>query len=245
MATILEAARTELARRLQAGRLRRARWVRLFDAIRQLRSAGGRGRVLTHLRHSNRLHQITEYTEPERYPELFDLTRKLRPHAQRILSFGCSTGEELEAIRRRFPDAVIVGAEINPHSRRIAKRKFAGDPKVHVRTQVHSSEQFDIIFAMAVLQFKPHWVEDNGIEDLAPFYPFEKFEREIARLRQMLKPKGLLCVMHAHYRVEDTAAASGLIAIDAAPMRNDDLFRPDGTRYRPLPATASMFIASL
>jgi hypothetical protein len=234
-----------MARRLRAGRLRRARWVRLVDAIRQLRSPAGRGRVLTHLRHSRRLHQITEYTEAERYPLLFDLAHRLRPDAQRILSFGCSTGEELEAIRRRFPAAVIVGAEINPHSRRIARRKFAGDARVHVRTQVHSSEQFDIIFAMAVLQFKPHWIEDNRIEDLSPFYPFRRFEGEIARLAGLLKPNGLLCVMHAHYRVEDTAAASRLIAIDAAPLRKDDLFRPDGTRYHPVPPTGSMFIASL
>ena len=93
--------------------------MRLFDTVRLVPSAEGRARLWTRILHGSRVHQTSPDTSEDRYPVLFDLASKLAPDAERILSFGCSTGEELQAIRRRFPDAEIVGAEINPRSRKI------------------------------------------------------------------------------------------------------------------------------
>src|SRR5688572_209783 len=111
---------TFIRRQIKAGRRRGAPWVRLLDLLRHVVTAEGRARLLTSLFHRGEVHQTTPYTIEERYPELFDFAARMAPAARRIMSFGCSTGEELSAVRLRFPSATIVGVEINPRSRRIA-----------------------------------------------------------------------------------------------------------------------------
>src|SRR5690242_19616262 len=118
-----------LRSKIKAARKRGARWVCLFDIARLLPSAEGRARIWTRFAHSREVHQTTPETAKERYPELFDLAASLVPEAKRILSFGCSTGEELVALRRRFPTAEIIGVEINPRSRAIAARRVASDAR--------------------------------------------------------------------------------------------------------------------
>jgi chemotaxis methyl-accepting protein methylase len=105
---------------MKAARLRRALWVRAFDAAAELRTAEGRSRLWTQLAHGRQLHQTAPYTWRNRYPVLFNLAAELKPDARRILSFGCSIGEEIISLRIRFPRAEIVGAEINPRTRAIA-----------------------------------------------------------------------------------------------------------------------------
>src|SRR3954466_5687580 len=97
---------------IKAARLRRALWVRAIDAAALLRTAEGRARLWTRLAHPPGLHQTAPYTWLNRYPVLFDLAAELAPNARRILSFGCSVGEELVSLRSRFANAEIVGAEI-------------------------------------------------------------------------------------------------------------------------------------
>ena len=120
-----------------------------------------------------------------------DLARRLQPEAARILSFGCSTGEELLAIRRRFAAARIVGAEINPRSRRIARRRIERDRRASVVAPDAIAGRFDIVFALAVLQVQPHRVAEAGIADLSPIYPFERFD---AQLGEHSRPRSFLRV---------------------------------------------------
>lgn len=219
-----------LKAKVGAARRRGASWVRLLDRVRALGSSEGRSLLWTRLRHRERLHQTSGYTEAERYPELFDRCAALRPDAGRILSFGCSTGEELEAIRRRWRHARIVGAEINPRSRRIAARRLAHDPAICVVTPEAIDGAFDVVFALAVLQVQPHRVADQGIADLSPIYPFARFDKQVERLVAMLAPGGLLCVMHAHYRIEDSRAAALLERLHDSPALDPPIFGSDGRR---------------
>jgi SAM-dependent methyltransferase len=215
---------------IKAGRKRGAPWVRLFDVARLALTGEGRGQLWTRLVHHREVHQTTPQTAEDRYPELFDLAARLEPEARRILSFGCSTGEELAALRRRFPSAKIVGAEINGRSRRIAARRFRRDPGVAVVAPSGIEGSFDIVFALAVLQREPHKVAETGIEDLSHHYPFERFDAAARDLVGRLRCGGLLCVTNAHYRIEDSSAAKELKPVRESPAADGLLFGPDGRR---------------
>jgi len=215
---------------VKAARRRRAVWVQLLDTMRLVRSGEGRARLWTRLAHGLQVHQTASDTWEERYPELFDRAAQLMPNAKRILSFGCSTGEELISLRRRFGAAEIVGAEINPRSRRIAARRLASDIKATIVEPTEISGKFDLIFALAVLQRGPHWVEEASIEDISNHYPFASFDRTVADLVDRLSPAGLLCTMHAHYLVEHSSAAHQLEPVLENPSMEGPFFGPDGRR---------------
>lgn len=216
--------------RIKAARKRGAAWVRLLDVARLLARAVGRSILWTQLLHREAVHQTTADTADERYPELFDLAARLAPGARRILSFGCSTGQELLALRRRFPEAEIVGAEINGRSRALARRRIASDERTAVVPPTAIEGPFDIIFALAVFQREPHKVDEMEVEDLSPFYPFARFDAGVSRLVGQLSDDGLLCVFNAQYRVEDSSAADQLEAVADSPLMAGGFFGPDGRR---------------
>lgn len=226
---------------VRSGRVSGAGWVRALDALRALGSGDGRSALWTRAAHRREQHQTSGYTEPDRYPELFDLARRLQPDAARILSFGCSTGEELLAIRKRFAAAAIVGAEINARSRRVARRRAAGDSLVSVVAPKDIAGPFAIVFALAVLQVQPHRVAEAGIEDLTDLYPFERFDRMLSRLVEQLAPGGLLCVFNAHYRVEDSAAGAVLEPIEDSPPLDHPIFGRDHKRLAAGTIARSLF----
>lgn len=231
----------DLRETMRAGRREGATWVRLADTLRALASRQGRASLYTRIVHGHSIHQVSGHTQPDRFPMLFDLTARLRPDAARILSFGCSTGEEIEALRRRFPGAAIVGAEINPHSRRLARHRMAGDARVRVVGPNAVEGRFDLIFALAVLQVRPDWVAEAGIVDVSRIYPFERFDNEVARLFVRLAPDGLLCVFNAQYRVEDSSVAMLLEPIADSPPLVLPIFDRDGKRYEPSTVGRSLF----
>jgi len=221
---------TALRAKVKDARARQAGWVLLLDFLRLLASAEGRARLWMKLAHRDAVHQTSPDTFEDRYPELFDLAAQLRPDAARILSFGCSTGAELVSLRARFPDAKIVGAEINPRSRSIARRKVASDRQIRVVRPREVEGSFDLIFALAVLQREPHKIDAMGVHDLSPYYPFKQFDAAVSELAGRLEHGGLLCVDYSHYRVEDSDAAAVLQPVSKSPANRGALFGPDGRR---------------
>lgn len=228
----------QLRSSIKAARKSGALWVRVLDVVRLLPSAEGRARLWTRLRYAGEVHQTTPQTGEERYPELFDLAASLAPEAERILSFGCSTGEELISLRRRFPNTEIVGAEINPRSRRIARRRLSADTHSSVVAPKALDGSFDAIFALSVFQREPHKIEETELDDLSEIYPFARFDRSLNELVEMLRPKGLLCIVNAHYRVEDSSAGDRLEPVSQSPLMDRIMFGPDGRRLdRPIAKT--------
>ena len=212
---------------VKARRKRGSIWVRLLDNVRLLPTAEGRARLWTKLTQGGRVHQTSTDTAEDRYPILFDMTANLAPNAQRILSFGCSSGEELFAIRRRFPAAEIVGAEINPRSRKVAAKKATSDLLMLVCDPNDVDGGFDLVFALAVLQREPHKIAEMEVNDLGDHYPFERFDATVSDLVRQLRPSGLLCVINAQYPVELSSAASQLEPISASPEMMPPLFGRD------------------
>ncbi len=229
-----------LRARIKAGRARGALWVRVLDLVRHMPTAEGRALLWTRVAHAREVHQTTPYTCEERYPDLFDLAAALAPNATRILSFGCSTGEELDALRRRFPKAEIVGAEINPRSRGIAARRVARDPSTTVVPPDAVQGSFDAIFALAVFQKEPHKIAEMGVEDLSAHYPFERFDAAVRVLAGALRPGGFFCVSNAHYRFEDSTVAAQFEPVSTSPLIDRAVYAPNG-RLIDSPVAYTMF----
>lgn len=176
-------------------------------------------RSIIRLRLFNRqqVHQTSSTTLLNRYPILFaachDYLHNRSPETQEplnILSFGCSTGEEVLSLRQYFPNARIVGAEINRRSLAIC-RSHPVDDKISF---IYSSPEeigkhgpYDAIFCMAVMQRKPLDTARKGIRSLKRIYPFERFQEQIERLDPLVRPGGLLIVHFSQYNVQDTSIA--------------------------------------
>jgi SAM-dependent methyltransferase len=159
------------------------------------------------------VHQTTPLTWMDRYPQIFAACRDLvgGDSEVRVLSFGCSTGEEVLTLREYFPSAYITGADINPRNLAFCRKLKVDDRISFVRPDHSTLEKhgpFDLIFCMAVLQRTPQLVRERGLTDLKRIYPFEKFDRQVCELDALLKPGGLLVIDNAQYLFADSSVAS-------------------------------------
>lgn len=172
-------------------------------------------RALTYIKvfKSSRVQQTTPLTAMDRYPIIFSACKDYFDKKEdiKILSYGCSTGEEVLTLRKYFPTATIVGAEINKHSLEIC-RNLPVDEKI---TFINSTPKkikkygpFDIVFCMAVLQRTPDRITKEGITSLKKIYPFEKFEQQIVELDSYVNKGGLLVTHFTQYSFMDTTVSS-------------------------------------
>lgn len=182
----------------------------IIQQIRKLREKDKRSEIWGRFR--RRVHQTTAHTALNRYPKAFNEAQQLLQSRTdlKLLSFGCSTGEEVVSLRSYFPGAKIVGAEVN-FARLIQCRKLQISGAIDfVRSTDHNIAKhgpYDAIFAMSVLQRLPHKVVNLQISDLSRFYPFSKFETQVQKLDNWLKPGGLLVIQNTQYRFRDTDIA--------------------------------------
>lgn len=184
---------------------------------------------LMRLLNAKNVHQTTSLTYLDRYPTIFSACRDYFDGKQdlKILSYGCSTGEEVLTLRRYFPNAQIIGADINKQSLDIC-RKLPVDEKINFiyssLNEIRKQGPFDVIFCMAVLQRKPHDTEAKGITSLKKIYPFEKFELQIIEFDELIHPQGLLVVHFTQYSIWDTQIASKYEAL--GDHNQDDYLSP-------------------
>lgn len=175
--------------------------------------------LLLQMLNSKNVHQTTSATFMNRYPAIFSACRDYFGGKQdlKILSYGCSTGEEVLTLREYFPAAHITGAEINKHSLAIC-RELPVDEKITFvyshHNEIKKHGPYDAVFCMAVLQRLPHYIAEKGISSLKKIYPFEKFERQIIELDELINPQGLLVVHFTQYSLWDTSVASKYKALD-------------------------------
>lgn len=181
-------------------------------------------------READRVLQPFPDTFEDRYPQLFDALaeRLARVPQPRILSFGCSSGAEVRSLRRRLPDARIVGLDLN--RRMIASARGADpDPRSDYRLADAPlpDERFDAVLAMAVLRHGR--LEAERPASCAAVLPFARFAETIARLDRHIAPGGWLALYHAHFRFRDTPTARHY---EADPLRMSD-YPPQVLLYGP------------
>lgn len=158
----------------------------------------------------------------------FSSTRPNQP--LKVLSFGCSVGDEITTLRLFLSEATVFACDIVPEVVAISKARFAGDPSVHVFVsdwhEIAAHGPYDLIMASAVLCLNPSPANYSEV------FPFAKFEEIIERFDQNLSPNGLLVIPNAAYRLADCSVAPRY-----RPVRSDtvtsngfvDVFYRDGS----------------
>lgn len=176
-------------------------------------------------------------TAPDRYPRVFAFVQEtLGAQSElRILSFGCSTGEEALSLRRYFPRAIIKGIDINPGNIAQARRALQRNPDAALSFVVAGSTAaepacaYDAIFAMAVLRHGS--LGEPGVTRCDRFIRFSDFAAAIADFWRCLKPGGLLVIRHSNFRLCDAPAGAGFETILSIKIPDTEkktpLFGPD------------------
>lgn len=170
----------------------------------------------------------------DRYPEIFSFVQSQLGAAGKlkILSYGCSTGDEVFSLRRYFPSATIKGIDINRANIAICRRRLKQlpDPEISFTTarsaNAEPSASFDAIFAMAVLRHGSLGLP--GVTRCDHLIRFEDFARAVADFERCLKPGGLLIIRHSNFRLCDAPAGQRFETVmRLATGSKTPLFGPD------------------
>jgi SAM-dependent methyltransferase len=181
------------------------------------------------------LFQPYSATRADRYPVIFRFVRDALGDAPslRLLSFGCSSGEEVWTLRRYFAAASIKGIDIDPANIALCERQLIRAPDRAMSFAVASScadeaaSSYDAIFCMAVLRHG----DLKAASRSDPLLRFEDFARAVADLARCLKPGGYLALRHANFRFADCDTARGFDRVLEVPHNpQTPLFGRDNRR---------------
>ncbi|MHB1582440.1 MAG: class I SAM-dependent methyltransferase [Acidimicrobiales bacterium] len=172
-----------------------------------------RGWALRLTRPAN-LFQPWNDTCADRYPELFAFLGDQLAGSEdaRVLSFGCSTGEEVFSLRRYLPSAYLKGIDISRGNVAECRRRLRhlDDHRIEfVRAGSSSAEPdggYDAVLCMAVFRHGSLADLDVGAS-CGHLIRFDAFAATMADLARCLKPQGLLVIEHANFRFADSEAS--------------------------------------
>jgi SAM-dependent methyltransferase len=126
-------------------------------------------------------------TKEERYPKIYDSAVKLKPKAKRVLSFGCSTGEEIFALAKRFPDAEqLIGVDID-HNRVRDARRANKNSNIFFHDTLGGLGKFDVVTALNVF-----FCLDKPI-------PKEQWKKTLEEVIQYVAPGGVLMIFKSDH----------------------------------------------
>lgn len=161
--------------------------------------------------------QRSSFTLPNRYPDLFEQCGKQLKDCPRprLLSFGCSTGEEVRSLKSYLPHARITGVDVN---RWCIRRCLAENSSSDCDFFCSDSSDFaqlvdlDAVFCLAVFQRTENRTKaDNR---LATGITFAKFNEVIVQLDSKLRPGGLFVIALADYAFSEAACASHYVPLE-------------------------------
>jgi hypothetical protein len=187
--------------------------VAIVRVVRALTTPLGRGRLRAGWRGA-RLFQPATVTRMDRHPALFDLvaTRLASHSAPRLLSFGCSTGEEAFTLAHRLPEARIDAIDANPAC--IAQARRHADRIHSKRTRFLCADapdafaptRYDAVFCLSVLRHGD--LESHRPARCTDLLPFARFAAAVEALDNCLLPGGLLILWGCNFRFTDTVTAA-------------------------------------
>lgn len=170
--------------------------------------------IFTRMKYKKHLHQWSNYTCEDRYPELFAICKEFFKDREnvKILSFGCSTGEEVYSIHSYLPKAAIIGADINPYNLRQCKKKKPPKNVGFMHTfseEYRQSKDFDAIFCLVVLLNVK-----NRKANVATEFTFQQFEKQLSELDEKLKTGGLLFIDRTDFDFMHTSISDRYSPLD-------------------------------
>lgn len=191
-------------------------------------------RVALERRHGEKLLQPWPVTCADRHPELFAAVRdRLGDRtASRVLSYGCSTGEEAFTLAGYLPDATFDAIDINPRCIAAAERARSKAGVTAIRFICASSPPpqaaaYDAIFCLSVLRHGR--LDAERPASCEKIMPFARFADLVSAFDLALKPGGLLVLWGCNFRFADTPLAAGyrLISVPGKPAQQGAFFGPD------------------
>ena len=216
--------------------------VQLVRLCRILGSPAYRGEWRLMRARPDNLFQPCALTDIDRYPRFFSYVREHVPDVatSRILSFGCSTGEEVFSLRRYFAQAEIVGIDINPRNIKVSRKKLerSGDTRIRFALagtpDAEPDASYDAVFCMSVLRHGG--LGATHPETCKHLIHFADFEKTVNGLCRCLKPGGYLIIGFSNFRFSDTAAAPEFDAVfklnRSAPRADTPLYDTDNKWLR-------------
>ena len=146
--------------------------------------------------------QVSNSTKYNRYPSIFKAVQRVAgSEPLRILSFGCSTGQEPRTLSELyFPQSKIIAVDICEDAMMAARSTTAHLPNVTILPSdpevLNAQGPYDLVFAMSVLC---RWPIAKRMEDLSELFSFSRFEASAWELIKVLKPDGLLILHNGSY----------------------------------------------
>jgi hypothetical protein len=148
------------------------------------------------------------------HPALFDLvaTRLTSHLTPRLLSFGCSTGEEAFTLAHHLPAATIDAIDANPAC--IAQARRHAD-RLHSKwtrflcadsPDAFAPARYDAVFCLSVLRHGD--LESHRPDRCTHLLPFARFAVAVEALDNCLLPGGLLILWGCNFRFTDTVTAA-------------------------------------
>lgn len=145
------------------------------------------------------IHQTHNTTKMDRYPKIFKFLSENYSSFKKILSFGCSSGEECFSLRKYFVNSQIFGVDVSDKMIKEAI-KNNNDNNIYFYNDIYNIESIDIIFAMSV--FCKHPESFDLIKNT--LYSFSDYNNEIKKLDSKLNKNGIFINYNSNYYFSDT-----------------------------------------